>query len=65
MTRPTSKDIKAVAEIAGVAVDAEISARISNSIGPAFEGFAPIAGTLPLDIEPASFLLAQTAKVSK
>jgi hypothetical protein len=65
MTRPTPKDIKAVAEIAGVAVDAEISARISNSIGPAFEGFAPIAGTLPLDIEPASFLLAQTAKVSK
>ena len=65
MTRPTPKDIKAVAEIAGVAVDAEISARISNSIGPAFEGFAPIAGTLPLDIEPASFVLAQTAKVSK
>ena len=65
MTRPTPKDIKAVAEIAGVAVDSEISARISNSIGPAFEGFAPVAGTLPLDIEPASFVLAQTAKVSK
>jgi hypothetical protein len=65
MTRPTPKDIKAVAETAGVAVDAEISTRISNSVGPAFEGFAPIAGTLPFDIEPASFLLAQTAKVSQ
>ena len=39
--------------------------RIANSIGPAFEGFAPVAGTLPFDLEPASFLLAQNLKVSK
>jgi hypothetical protein len=54
-----------MADVAGVPVDAEVAARIANSIGPAFEGFAAIAGTLPLDLEPASFLLAQTAKVSK
>jgi len=65
MTRPTAKEIKAIAEIAGVPVDAEIATRISNSIGPAFEGFAPIAGTLPFDLEPSSFLLAQTAKGAK
>jgi hypothetical protein len=47
-----------------VAVDAEVAARIANSIGPAFEGFAPISGTLPFDLEPASFLLVQNAKVS-
>ena len=40
--------------------DAEVAARIANSIGPAFEGFAPVAGTLPFDLEPASFLLVQT-----
>jgi hypothetical protein len=34
------------------------------STGPAFEGFAPIAGTLPFDLEPASFLLVQTVKVT-
>ena len=65
MTRPTPKEIKAVAQVAGVPVDDEIATRISNSIGPAFEGFAAIAGTLPFDLEPASYVLAQTTKVSK
>jgi hypothetical protein len=37
----------------------EVAARIANSIGPAFEGLAPIAGTLPFDLEPASFLVVQ------
>ena len=47
---------------------AEVAARIANSIGPAFEGFAAVAGTLPFDLEPASFLLVQcrhSAKASK
>jgi len=65
MNKPTAKEIKAIADVAGVPVSADVAARIVNSIGPAFEGFAPIAGTLPFDLEPASFLLAQTAKVSK
>jgi len=65
MSAPSPKDIRAVADSAGVPVDAEVAARIANSIGPAFEGFAPIAGTLPFDLEPASFLLAQAVKVSR
>jgi hypothetical protein len=65
MTRPSSKEIKAIADVAGVSVSADVAARIANSIGPAFEGFAAVAGTLPFDLEPASFLLVQTAKVSK
>ncbi len=65
MTRPNAKDIKAIAEVAGIPVDATIAERITNSIGPAFEGFAPIAGTLPFDLEPASFLLAQTLEAGK
>ena len=64
ITRPTPKAIKAIADVAGVPVDAEVAARIANSIGPAFEGFAAVAGTLPFDLEPASFLVVQTAKVS-
>lgn len=64
MTRPTTKEIKAMAQVAGVAVDDEIATRISNSIGPAFEGFAAIAGTLPFDLEPALYVLAQTEKAS-
>jgi len=64
MTSPTPKDIKAMADVAGVPVSAEEATRIANSIGPAFEGFAAIAGTLPFDLEPASFLLVQAAKVS-
>ena len=65
MTRPNPKEIKAIADVAGVSVDADVAGRIAHSIGPAFEGFAPISGTLPFDLEPASFLLVQGAKVSK
>ncbi len=65
MTKPTAKEIKAMADVAGVPVDADVAARIANSIGPAFEGFAAVAGTLPFDLEPAAFLLVQTAKALK
>jgi len=69
MTRPTPKDVKVIAHVTDVPADDEVANRIANSIGPAFDGFAPISGTLPFDLEPASFLLAQVAqkieKVSK
>ena len=65
MTRPSPKEIKVMPDVAGVPVGAEVAERISNSIGPALEGFEPIAGTLPFDLEPATFVLAQTAKVTK
>jgi hypothetical protein len=65
MTRPTPKEIKAMADVAGVPVTADVAARIANSIGPAFEGFAAIAGTLPFDLEPAGFLLVQAVKASQ
>jgi hypothetical protein len=65
MTRPSPKEIKAIADVAGVPVSLDVATRMANSIGPAFEGFAPIAGTLPFDLEPATFLLVQAAKVSK
>jgi hypothetical protein len=65
MTRPSPKVIKVMADVAGIPISAETAERIGNSIGPAMEGFEPVAGTLPFDLEPASFVLAQTAKVSK
>jgi hypothetical protein len=36
MTRPTGKEIKVVADVAGVPVSTEVAERIANSIGPAF-----------------------------
>ncbi|HEY0912657.1 MAG TPA: hypothetical protein VGD75_20745 [Bradyrhizobium sp.] len=65
MTRPSPKEIKTIADVAGIPVNAETAERIGHSIGPAFDGFAAISGTLPFDLEPASFVLAQMAKVSK
>jgi hypothetical protein len=65
MTRPTAKELKAMADVAGVPVDTEIAARIANSIGPAFDGFAAIAGTLPFDLEPSSFVVVQTEKAAR
>ena len=61
MTRPTAKEIKAIADVAGVPVSNEVAERIGNSIGPAFEGFAAVAGTLPFDLEPATFIVVQQA----
>ena len=65
MTKPTVKEIKAMSDVADVPVDNDVAARIANSIGPAFEGFAPVSGTLPFDLEPATFLLIHTPKVTK
>jgi hypothetical protein len=62
MTRPSAIEVKAMAGVAGLPVSDEVAARIANSVGPAFDGFAPIAGTLPFDLEPATFNLVQTAK---
>ena len=64
MTKPSPREVAAMAGMAGVGVDAEVAERIANSIGPAFEGFAAVAGTMPFDLEPASFLLVQEMKVS-
>ena len=65
MAKPGPKEVKAITDVAGVPVVSDVAARIANSIGPAFEGFAPVAGTLPFDLEPASFLLVQNLQVSK
>jgi hypothetical protein len=65
MTRPSAKELKAVTEVAGVPMETNVAERIAGSIGPAFEGFAAISGTLPFDLEPASFLLAQTLEAGK
>ena len=65
MTRPTQKEIKAIADVAGVPVSTDVAARIANSIGPAFEGFAAVGGTLPFDLEPATFFLVQAATPRK
>lgn len=57
--RPTADEIKAIANVASVPVTDDVATRIVNSIGPAFEGFYPVAGTLPFDLEPAHFLIVQ------
>jgi hypothetical protein len=65
VTRPTEKEIGAVASAAGVPVETEVAARIANSIGPAFDGFAAIAGTLPFDLEPSTFTFVQSEKAAR
>jgi hypothetical protein len=65
MTRPTAKEIKAMADVAGVPVDNDVAARFANSVGPAFDAFAAIAGTLPFDLEPSTFLVVQTEKAAR
>jgi hypothetical protein len=59
--KPTAEDVTATAKVAGVSVTADIATRIANAIGPAFEGFAPVSGTLPFDLEPSTFVTVQLA----
>lgn len=61
---PSADDIARVAGVAGVPVTAEVAERIKASIGPAFVGYAAVPGTLPFDLEPATFVSVQnkTAK---
>jgi hypothetical protein len=65
MTKPTARQIKALTEVSGLPASDEVAERIANSIGPAFEGFAAVAGTLPFDLEPATFLSVQNTKAAK
>ncbi|MGJ4908292.1 hypothetical protein ACQR10_15630 [Bradyrhizobium sp. HKCCYLRH2060] len=65
MTRPTPQQVQAIAEASGLPVDKEVATRIADSIGPAFDNFAAVAGTLPFDLEPASYVVAQTLKVGR
>ena len=61
MTRPDPQTMSVLAAAAGMPVDKETATRMSSSIGPAIEGFAVIAGTLPFDLEPATFTLVQAS----
>ena len=65
MTKPSPKQVKAMTDVAGVPVSDEVATRLANSIGPAFDGFAAVAGTLPFDLEPATFVVVQAAKAAK
>jgi hypothetical protein len=65
MTKPGAREVKAMSDVADVPVDGDVAARIANSVGPAFEGFAPVSGTLPFDLEPATFLLVHAPKATK
>jgi hypothetical protein len=65
MTKPTAKEVHAIASATGVPVEADVATRIANSIGPAFDSFAAIAGTLPFDLEPSTFVLEQTRKAER
>ncbi|UFZ01655.1 hypothetical protein LQG66_20250 [Bradyrhizobium ontarionense] len=65
MTRPTPQQVSAIAEASGLPVDKEVATRIAESIGPAFDNFAAVAGTLPFDLEPSSYVVAQTLKVGR
>jgi hypothetical protein len=65
MARPSAKEIEAMTETADVPQQAKVCERIAASIGPAFEGFAAVSGTLPFDLEPASFVLARALELGK
>lgn len=65
MTKPSAMQIRVMTEIVGIAVQVEVSERIANSIGPAFEVFATMSGALPFECEPATFLMMQLLEIGK
>ena len=65
MAKPSAKQIKVLSEVTGLPASDEVAERIPVSMGPAFENFAAIAGTLPLDLEPATYITVQNGKAGK
>ncbi|OYU91804.1 MAG: hypothetical protein CFE29_02810 [Bradyrhizobiaceae bacterium PARB1] len=65
MAKPSAKQIKVLSEVTGLPASDEVAERIAVSMGPAFENFAAIAGTLPLDLEPATYITVQNGKAGK
>lgn len=57
----TPESVAATAQSAGYELTPEAAARIATGLAPAFAAFAALAGTLPLDLEPAGFILIQQA----
>ncbi|MEW6124817.1 MAG: hypothetical protein AB1698_19585 [Pseudomonadota bacterium] len=51
----TSETAMATARTAGLDLTPETALRIVTAIAPAIDTFAPLVGTLPLDLEPATF----------
>ena len=64
MTAPTAKQVKVIAEIGGLMVADGDAERMAGALGPGYDGFAAIAGTLPMDLEPATFLVVQNTKAA-
>jgi hypothetical protein len=65
MTKPTDQDILALANAAGVPVDKDTAGRISSSVEPALDSFAAIAGTLPFDLEPSTYVVVQNETAAR
>lgn len=54
-----AQNAAATAHTAGLEITEATAARIATALTPAFKGFSVIAGTLPLDLEPATFQVVQ------
>lgn len=52
-------DAAATARTAGLDLTEATAARIATALTPAFKVFSTLAGTLPLDLEPATFQVVQ------
>lgn len=60
MSRPlTAEEAGAIARVAGLDLPEADAARLAGSVSPGLAAFAPVAGILPFDLEPAAFLTAQ------
>ncbi|WP_127090491.1 hypothetical protein [Aquabacter cavernae] len=55
----TAEAVIVTARTAGLDLTPETALRIATAVAPALDAFAPVSGTLPLDLEPATFLRVQ------
>jgi hypothetical protein len=65
MTRPTAKQIWAIAAVAGVPVNPKSPSASPIPSVRRSKALRPVAGTLPFDLEPATFVVVQAAENRK
>lgn len=60
---PNAEQVMISAKVAGLPVSPEVAAQIVTLIGPGFRRFSAVAGTLPFDLEPATFIAVQNGGI--
>jgi len=57
--------VRMIAEAAGIAIGADVPARVARAVSPTVMRFAAEKPAIPLEIEPSTFILVQRGEIER